>query len=356
MISNKTTKTLSLSDYRITIGDFRDALMHLLQIGGYSQLFILVDENTEAHCLPLLLQKLPSLKEAKVILIQSGEIHKNIQTCQYIWAELLAAQADRNALLLNLGGGVIGDMGGFAAAAYKRGIDFIQIPTTLLAQVDASIGGKLGIDFDNLKNVIGFFKNPQAVLIDPVFLQSLPKRQVLNGFAEIIKHALIADADYFRDLLSIRREHIQEVDWSAIIMRSLQIKKEVVEEDPFEQGWRKILNFGHTVGHAVESFSMANEENPLLHGEAIVVGMLAELKLSMELTNFPMEDFELINQFMKRLYAPYKVEKENFEAVMAYLQNDKKHRGKQLNFTLLQSIGEPIINQYIKKKDILKSF
>lgn len=351
-----TTNTLFLSDYNITVGDFKEALTESLQKGDYSQVFILVDENTIKHCLPLLLQKVPALKQAKVIQIESGEIHKNLQTCQYIWSELLKAQADRNALMLNLGGGVIGDMGGFAAAAYKRGIHFIQIPTTLLAQVDASIGGKLGIDFDNLKNVIGFFQNPQAVLIDPIFLQSLPQRQVRNGFAEIIKHALIADADYFNDLLNINRDNIAAVDWSEIIMRSLKIKKAVVEADPFEKGWRKILNFGHTVGHAVESFSLTHDSDPLLHGEAVAIGMLAELKLSMQALDFSSKDFDQISEFLQNLYPPYEIAAANYEAVMDYLQNDKKHKGKQLNFTLLQSIGKPIINQYMKKDDILKSF
>ncbi|MFK7908717.1 MAG: 3-dehydroquinate synthase family protein, partial [Chitinophagales bacterium] len=246
--------------------------------------------------------------------------------------------------------------GGFAAAAYKRGIHFIQIPTTLLSQVDASIGGKLGIDFNNLKNVVGFFKNPQAVLIDPIFLQSLPKRQVLNGFAEIIKHALIADANYFNDLLSITRDNIMDVDWSSIIMRSLKIKKEVVEADPFEKGWRKILNFGHTVGHAVESFSLTNDSDPLFHGEAVIIGMIAELKLSMQIADFSAKDFQKINTFAQKLYKPYEINPANFDSIMSYLQNDKKHRGTQLNFTLLNKIGHPIINQYLKKEDILKSF
>lgn len=350
------TQILELSDYQITVGDFRENLLQLLEKGNYSQVFILVDENTQEHCLPILLDKVPSLEGAKVILIQSGEIHKNINTCQYIWSQLLEARADRNALLLNLGGGVIGDMGGFAAAAYKRGIDFIQIPTTLLAQVDASIGGKLGIDFDNLKNVVGFFKNPTAVLIDSTFLQSLPKRQVLNGFAEIIKHALIADADYFQNLLAINRDNIEGVNWSEIIMRSLKIKRAVVEADPFEKGWRKILNFGHTVGHAIESFSMENDDSPLLHGEAISIGMISELKLSVQKSGFREKDFGQIVDFLENLYAPYEIPTSNYEAIMAYLQNDKKHRGSQLNFTLLESIGQPLINQYLKKEDILKSF
>ncbi|MEZ4885499.1 MAG: 3-dehydroquinate synthase [Chitinophagales bacterium] len=350
------TKTVSLSDYTITLGDFQNTLAALLAEGNYSQVFVLVDENTKAHCLPILLEKLPVLQEAMVIQIQSGEIHKNIQTCQSIWSQLLAAQADRNALLLNLGGGVIGDMGGFAAAAYKRGIRFIQIPTTLLAQVDASIGGKLGIDFDNLKNVIGFFQNPQAVLIDPIFLQTLPARQIRNGFAEIIKHALIADAGYFQDLLTINRDNIETVNWSDIIMRSLQIKKSVVEADPFEKGWRKILNFGHTVGHAVESFSLEHDADPLLHGEAIHLGMMAELKLSIQKTDFPANEYEQIRHFMQQLYDPYELAAANFDSVMAYLQNDKKHDAKQLNFTLLEAIGKPIINQYLKKEDIVKSF
>src|SRR5690606_32174448 len=206
----------------------------------------------------------------------AGEENKNIDFCIGIWKMLLDFGAERNSLLINLGGGVVTDMGGFAASTYKRGIDFVQIPTTLLSQVDASIGGKTGIDLDTVKNIIGTFTQPEAVYINVDFLNTLDKRQLVSGFAEMIKHDFIFDASYFEDLKGFSFDRPDE----DLIYRSVGIKNEVVKQDPKESGLRKILNFGHTIGHAVETYSIDNDDNPLLHGEAIAVGMICEAYLS----------------------------------------------------------------------------
>ena len=321
---------------------------------NFSSYFILVDENTEKHCLPFLLDILGEKINKYIIYIKSGEIHKNIDTCSFIWQKMLEQNADRNALFINLGGGVIGDMGGFAAAAYKRGIAFIQVPTTLLSQVDASIGGKLGIDFMNIKNVVGFFQNPQAVFIYPPFLKSLPQRQLLNGFAEIIKHALIADASYWEQLKNIKKIDINTA-WEDIILQSLKIKKKIVTIDPFEKGLRKVLNFGHTIGHAIESYSLEHDENPLLHGEAIVVGMIAELYLSKKTLHFSDQNLQEVIGFLQKLYPKYELPLQQIEDILAYLKNDKKNVGQQLNFTLLTDIGKSEYNQKADKASIIES-
>ncbi len=345
-------KILQLADYQIVLGNALDNLKAFLAQQSYSQIFILVDENTKQHCLPKLSNENDSIiNDANIIEIESGEWNKNLTTCQQIWKHLLAKNADRNALLINLGGGVIGDMGGFVAATYKRGIDFVQIPTTLLAQVDASIGGKLGVDFEHVKNIIGCFNNPKTVLIDPAFLQSLSQRQIRNGFAEVIKHALIADADYWTQIQQI--SELENVDWTAIIYRSLQIKRAIVTEDPYEKGVRKILNFGHTLGHAIESYSLENDADPLLHGEAIAIGMITELYLSVENKIFSQKTLEQLLPYFSAIYPKYDLTNIPFETILAYLKNDKKNKGQQINFTLLQDIGQAVYNQQVTEEGMM---
>ena len=237
-------KEIKSDNYSIWLGGNS---LSKLDISGYSKVAILVDENTKRDCLP----KLPQFENPIIIEIKSGEENKNINTCNFIWEQLTAQHFDRNSLLINLGGGVIGDMGGFAASTYKRGIDFIQIPTTLLAMVDASVGGKLGVDFNGLKNQIGLFNNPESVLIFPEFLETLPENQLKSGFAEVVKHALISDKNLWEELTSTT---FDKLNWEAIILTSIQIKNNIILSDPFEKGNRKKLNFGHTFGHAVESY------------------------------------------------------------------------------------------------------
>ncbi|TAK50436.1 MAG: 3-dehydroquinate synthase [Saprospiraceae bacterium] len=335
---------LHLNDYDISIGSpggfDGEALRQLVRKGSYTKIALLTDENTKRHCLPLVLPALDF--EINVIEIPSGEQHKSLDTCNFVWQEMVRIGLDRRSLLINLGGGVIGDMGGFCAATYLRGIDFVQMPATLLAQVDASIGGKLGIDFQYLKNNIGVFKNPKAVFVEPVFLKTLPARQIRSGFAEIIKHALIGDAGLWEQLQSIT--DLSTVDWAALLAPSLAIKKRVVEEDPHEKGIRKALNFGHTIGHAVESFSFKNEK-PLLHGEAVAVGMICETFLSHKLAGLPLASVESVTQFILRFYEPYPLDEKGFPELLSLMKMDKKNVGGRINFTLINPLGQAIIDQ-----------
>ena len=332
---------IKLPEYNIYIGHIHRALRHFITDRQYSQHLILVDNNTAEHCLPIIAEYLSDLP-FKVITIPPGEAHKNIQTCQEIWSSLMNNQADRNALVLNLGGGVIGDMGGFCAGTFKRGIDFIQIPTTLLSQVDASVGGKLGIDFAEIKNSIGLFRNPGAVFIDPVFLKTLPKREIASGFAEIIKHCLIADQDQWNRIQSVR--NLEQVDWTALIAHSVLIKKQIVESDPFEKGIRKALNFGHTIGHAIESFFLSSE-TPLLHGEAIALGMICEAHIAHQQQGLAQQELEQIVAFIKTLYPQPAIPKDSFQELVRLMRNDKKNTGNKINFSLIQPIGQVHVNQ-----------
>ncbi len=342
--------TLALSSYNIHVGDFWAAWKRFLGEKKYSHVFILVDEHTEKLCLAPNRAHFP--ENAHVISISAGEQHKNLETTQIIWKEMFGALADRQALLVNLGGGVIGDMGGFCAATFKRGFDFVQMPTTLLAQVDASIGGKLGIDFAQVKNSIGVFCNPKAVFIAPEFLATLPNREKLSGFAEIIKHALIADVKQWDALKKI--ENIEAVDWASYIVPSLKIKQHIVEIDPFEKRERKALNFGHTVGHAVESFALQTPA-PLTHGEAIAVGMICELYLSKKVLGLNEKTLEDITRFILRLYGKHDLKQKNFDTLVALMQQDKKNEKQKINFSLIPSVGNVTVNVTTTEADIKES-
>jgi 3-dehydroquinate synthase len=341
-------ETISLSTYHIYLGPAAAPLGALLEAGDYSQLLVLVDQHTEALCLPRLAPALAPY-DYSVIRIPAGEQHKNIDTCQSIWRQLMDARADRQALVINLGGGVIGDMGGFCAATFKRGLEFVQVPTTLLAQVDASIGGKLGIDFGQVKNSIGLFGDPAAVLIDPTFLQTLPPRELRSGFAEMIKHSLIADAGQWSAFQTIGQ--LADIDWQPLIGPSLRIKQRIVEADPTERGIRKALNFGHTIGHAVEGIALETDR-PLLHGEAIAIGMICEAYLSHRQAGLPAEELEQISAFILRLYDHLPLEEAHFEAFFELMVNDKKNEGRQINFSLLPAIGSVKINCTAQLTDI----
>lgn len=314
--------SIPTKEYPIWIG--QDALSKL-DYSAYHQVFVLVDENTQKHCL----QQLPKISNAFVIVVKSGEQHKNISTCQHIWEALSKLHADRNSLLINLGGGVLADMGGFCAATYKRGIDFIQIPTTLLAMADAAVGGKVGIDCFGLKNQVGLFALPKQVLIFPEFLKTLPTNELYAGFAEIVKHALIADFALWKQILTTPFE---QLIWQEIIAASVRIKNSIVLKDPTEQGERKKLNFGHTFGHAIESFYL-KKGNPILHGEAVLMGILLESELSV----LQREEKQEIKQYILSCFAlPYTP---NLADLKELLQNDKKNKNGKINFSLLNGIG-----------------
>lgn len=333
--------------YPIHFTDALQALQGFISNSTYSKVFVLVDSHTEAHCLPVVKPYLPD--QYNIIEIDPGEENKNIDFCIGIWRNLLDFGADRNSLLINLGGGVVTDIGGFAASTFKRGIDFVQIPTTLLSQVDASVGGKTGIDLGNVKNIIGTFAQPKAVFIHTGVLKTLDSRQMRSGFAEIIKHGLIYSPTLFNELKGIQPENVTD----AIIYLSVQIKNEVVTADPLEHGLRKILNFGHTIGHAVESLSL-NSSSPLLHGEAIAVGMVCEAYLSHKLNRLPESDLKVIAGYLTGLYGKVADIGSN-EALIEVMKNDKKNDHDKIGFSLLSGIGRCDYNKYVEEADIVKS-
>lgn len=338
-------------DYPVFFGDVAEALKKFLADTGYSKIFILVDENTKLHCLPLLAD-LTAVKKATVLTIAAGEKHKNIETCQRIWKGLMEQQADRKALFVNLGGGVIGDMGGFCASTYKRGIRFLQIPTTLLSQVDASVGGKLGIDFMGVKNSIGVFRNPETVIIDPAFLGTLSPREVRSGFAEMLKHSLIRDKKQWQILTSV--DPLQPENWRDQIAASVSIKQKVVETDPLEKGIRKALNFGHTVGHALESYFLESS-TPLLHGEAIAAGMVVEAILSQQLGLLNTGELEEIYREIRRIYELPEVHPDSYPVLLEYMWQDKKNEQQQINCSLLDGIGGIKIDCLLDESAILEA-
>jgi 3-dehydroquinate synthase len=342
---------IQLGSYSIFVGDIWAQLGDFLEKRNYSRHFILVDENTEQHCLPLV-EKYISADKLTVIKIPSGEIHKHIGSCQIIWSALMAGQADRQSLLINLGGGVIGDMGGFCASTFKRGMDFIQLPTTLLSQVDASIGGKLGIDFEQIKNSIGLFQNPQAVFIQPEFLKTLSSEEVRSGFAELIKHGLIADVGEWNKIIDIK--DLKQVEWIDYIVPSLYVKKRIVEEDPLEKGLRKALNFGHTIGHAIEGYALETAK-PLLHGEAVAAGMIAESYLSHKILGLSQQSLEEITRFILNTYDLYAFSKTLYPTFLNLMQQDKKNEDGLINFSLLPGIGEVEVNQTCNQQLIEES-
>ena len=308
------------------------------------QVFILTDENIAPFWLPETEYWL-GCENAVEIVIQSGEKHKTLQTVQRIWKTLMRHHADRNALLVNLGGGVITDLGGFAASTYKRGIRFVNIPTTLLGMVDAAIGGKTGIDFGGAKNQIGTFAEAEEVIIDPVFLETLPTRELLSGLSEMLKYGFIADAK----LLEACIENYQDY-----VLRAGEIKRKIVAQDPYEAGLRKILNFGHTLGHAIESHCLTTDA-PLLHGEAVALGMLAALWLSVKQCGL---DEQVLKDYEKKLpillsEAETSLAESDIEPILGYLAYDKKNEAEKPQFVLLEAIGKPVRDVTVEY-DIIK--
>ena len=319
----------------VKIAPISESLATFFDQNEYSHIAILVDEFSNKYCLPIIQDLLPS--NFTKILIKSGEHHKNLATCEQVWDRMTKANMDRHSLLVNLGGGVIGDLGGFCASTYKRGIDFIQIPTTLLAQVDASLGGKLGIDFHGLKNHIGVFQLPKAVLIDPKFIDTLSIQQKKSGFAEIIKHCLIRDE---KEWSAIRQQSFEELDLSKLIAHSVAIKEAVVLEDPKEAGLRKILNFGHTLGHAIETYLLDKGKRKILHGEAIAIGMIVEAFISHQRDLISLQELEEIESYLFENYGRVKLHTEEISKIIALTAQDKKNKGKEIRFSLLTGLGD----------------
>lgn len=330
-------------------GNIRNVLDEFLQKKTPSRVAVLVDENTQRDCLPIVQEQ---LTDSFVILIPSGEDNKTLETCQMIWDQLTNANFDRKSLFINLGGGVIGDMGGFCAATYKRGIPFLNIPTTLLSQVDASVGGKLGIDYKGFKNHIGVFSLPEKVFIDPVFLETLPERELRSGFAEVIKHSLIADASHWPET----RDHsLREQNWEAHIRHSVEIKSRIVNEDPFEKGPRKILNFGHTIGHALETDALLNGPERVLHGEAIAAGMIAEAWLSHRKLGLPESELQEIVDYILKIYGKIRVSPDAYDRIGRMIRQDKKNEKGIANFSLIERIGKCAFNINVNADEIQAS-
>ncbi|MDT3405023.1 3-dehydroquinate synthase [Mucilaginibacter terrae] len=346
--------TINSISYPVIFKDTLTQLVNFIEQGNYSRFFILTDEHTGEHCLPLLQERLEHLNNSyDVIEVNAGEESKNIDFCAGIWKMLIDFGADRHSLMINLGGGVIGDMGGFAASTYKRGIDFVQVPTTLLSQVDASVGGKTGIDFDNLKNIIGTFTQPKAVFIEPAFLQTLPQRQILSGYAEMLKHGLIQDAAYWSEL---KGADINAAPAPELVYQSVAIKNKVVVDDPFEKGFRKCLNFGHTVGHAVETYSLLNDGSKhLTHGEAIAIGMICEAWLSHKNAGLTTDELNEITTVLNNLYPRYELDETCHSVLHSLMKTDKKNQNGNINCTLLNKIGECSIDHICTEEELCDS-
>jgi len=334
----------------------KDDFNHLKQFlkeHSFSNIFILCDKNTQKHCLPLFLKENKVLKSTIVFSIPGGEKYKTLDTALTCWNFLLDNNADKNSLLICLGGGIVCDLGGFIASTFKRGIHFINAPTTLLAMADASVGGKNGIDFNGYKNLIGTITQPEGVFINESFLKTLPTRQIKNGFAEIAKTALIGDKKLWKKFLSLSK--LPETHLTSFIHDSVSVKNKIVLKDPTEKNIRKILNFGHTAGHAIEAHFL-DKKNSLLHGEAIVIGMCIELCLGKILTltspEIAMEAF----LFFKKYYTLLSFSEKEIEIFIALMQHDKKNKNGELNFALIEDVAKPLINISASAQDVKEAF
>lgn len=332
-----------------------EALNLFLKESKYSNLFIIVDHNTEALCLTKFLPYLVTDLHIEIIEFEAGEPNKNIETCVEVWNVLTELGADRKSLVINLGGGVVTDLGGFVASTFKRGMDFIHIPTTLLSMVDASVGGKTGVDLGNLKNQIGVINVPKMVLIDTHYLETLSKEEMRSGLAEILKHGLIYDKAYWEKFLDLKA--IDFADFDELIYRSVEIKNEIVMQDPTEKNIRKALNFGHTLGHAIESYFLENEnKTTLLHGEAIAIGMILESFISLKKNLISTEEYNQIKTTIKSIYEDVIFEENDIEPIVELLIHDKKNEYGNIQFALIDGIGKIIINQSVENELILQAF
>jgi len=329
---------MTKASYQIVIDNkISPRLNVFLRAGKHSSYFIICDSNTLQHCLPILLQTCKVLTKAEIIELEPGELSKELDVVAGIWQTLTQFGADKKSLVINLGGGTVSDTGGFAASTFKRGIEYINIPTTLLAMVDASVGGKTGINFAGIKNHVGTVTQPGGVFINTAFLNTLPFAQLNSGYAEVIKTALIADKKLFQQI----RDLNISVSFPAksIIQRTVDLKNAIVKKDPQEKGLRKILNFGHSAGHALESLYMERPE-PMLHGEAVAVGMAIESYISLDRKKLMQKEFsDIVNCLSLNFKLPLLEEKDE-EKFFAFLKQDKKNKGQDFYFALLNYIGK----------------
>lgn len=329
--------TIKANSYNIYIGDESfDSLNTFLKKNKYSSYYIICDEHTFEFCLPTLLFHAPLLNDAEIIELESGEDKKTLETCLQVWGALTDTGADKKSLLINLGGGVISDLGGFVASTFKRGIDCINVPTTLLSMVDASVGGKTGVDFEGIKNHIGTTAEPKGIFVNPTFLETLSERQIKNGFAEIIKIALIADVDFWKALRKLKTT--AEFSSEKIITKAIELKNTIVKKDLHETNLRKSLNFGHNIGHALES-ALIKQNKDILHGEAIAAGMIMEAEIAKSLKRITGKEQKEITGYISSIYKPIKIIKETESQLLQYILHDKKNEGSSLCFALPKGIG-----------------
>jgi len=326
-----------------------------LKVHRFSIIFIVVDTNTHNSCLPKFMEHLETDVPIEIIEIEAGEQHKTIDTCVGVWNAMSDLGGDRKSLVINLGGGVVTDLGGFVACTFKRGMKYINVPTSLLAMVDASVGGKTGVDLGNLKNQIGVINSGEMVLVDTSFLETLPKDHLRSGLAEMLKHGLIASRDYWNKVSKLSEHNLADLD--QLIYESVLIKHDIVEQDPYETGMRKHLNFGHTLGHAIESYFLSHpDKEDLLHGEAIAVGMILEGYLSAELLGLPKDDLEQIAKVIRNIYKPVAIDPSHYDSIIDLLKYDKKNEHGNINFVLLEAIGKPIRDCSVDNALIVKAF
>ena len=315
----------------------------------HDRIFVLVDETTNKLCWSLVKDYL-CLKDAQTIIIGATDRRKNLDTLVHVWESLQQGKATRHSLLINLGGGMVTDLGGFAASTYKRGINFINIPTTLLAMVDASVGGKTGINFGGLKNEIGVFNDAEFVLLDTNWLRTLDEENIRSGYAEMLKHGLIADETMWAELINFNIAQPNLHQLAFMLDKSVRIKERIVAEDPHEKGIRKALNLGHTFGHAFESWAMKRQ--PVLHGYAVAFGLIAELYLATTQTDFPTERMRQTVNFIRAYYGSLPITCNDYPELIELMHHDKKNRGNEINVTLLGGIGDIRIDQTITEEDI----
>ncbi len=319
----------------------------------YDRLFVLTDETTRKYCLPIIAD-MEEIKNARLITIGATDTHKTLDTLAYVWTEIGNGGGTRHSLMVNLGGGMVTDLGGFAASTFKRGINYINIPTTLLSMVDASVGGKTGINFNGLKNEIGVFNAAGTVILDTEFLRTLDAENIRSGYAEMLKHGLISNAENLTELLNFDLETPNPDKLREMVATSVQIKERIVEEDPLEKGIRKALNLGHTVGHAFESHALKTDR-PVLHGYAVAWGMVCELYLSVMKCGFPTDILRQCVAFIKEYYGTFGIGCDDYETLYELMTHDKKNTAGTINFTLPDNVGDIRINQTATKEEIFEA-
>ncbi|MBQ6377498.1 MAG: 3-dehydroquinate synthase [Prevotella sp.] len=332
--------------------DLEQSLQGAIAQCEHDRVFLLADETTERYCLPVV-EGFAALKDAKRIIIGATDTHKTLESLVHVWEELGQRGATRHTLLINIGGGMVTDLGGFAASTFKRGINYINIPTTLLAMVDASVGGKTGINFNGLKNEIGVFNNASTVILDTQFLKTLDTENIRSGYAEMLKHGLISEDKMWAELLNYDLESPDLQKLSQMVADSVAVKERIVTEDLTEQGIRKALNLGHTVGHAFESLAL--QRKPVLHGYAVAWGLICELYLSCIKTGFPTDKMRQTVSFIKEHYGKMTVTCDDYPTLLELMTHDKKNVADTINFTLLGDIGDIRINQNATKEEIYEA-